>query len=83
MKDTPEKIKEQLDRLYDAECILGSILEAAGKDTETKYKKRYLDILDVLRDLDKKLYKLLHSTYLSTIVDLDEMVHEKPCVKNF
>ena len=78
MKNTPERIKEQLDRLYDTEDKLSTILETAGKDNETQYKKKYLETLDVLRDFNKKLYKLLNDTYLSTIVDLDEMVNEKP-----
>ena len=72
--ETPEKLKKQLDRLYDAELILDIILAAAGQDDETQYKKKYLDILDVLREFDRKLYELLHDTYFSTIMDLDEMV---------
>ena len=78
MKDTPEKIKEQLDRLYDAQDKLCEILDKAGRDSETQYKKRYLDILDVLRAFDRQLYKLLHDTYLSAIVDIDETANEKP-----
>jgi hypothetical protein len=68
--ETIEKLNKEFDMLYKVYDSLFDILEHAGHDTETKYKKAYIDLLQSAKELNSDLYKLLED-HSEVIMDVE------------
>jgi len=75
--DTIEKIYKELEKLYDADNNLIDILAVSGHDSETQYKKEYLDMLDEIKSLQRALHAILDQ-HQSTINDIEYWLEPLP-----
>jgi len=77
--ETIEKLNKEFDMLYKVYDSLFDILEHAGHDTETKYKKAYIDLLQSAKELNSGLYKLLED-HSEVIMDVEYEVERVPAI---
>lgn len=76
-KSTTEKIYKQIKRLQSVNDDLEAILATAGRDSETNYKKEYLDMLDSMKALRVALGVLLDD-HQSVIMDVEYEMEPLP-----
>jgi len=78
--ETIEKLHKEINTLYKVYDALFDILEHAGKDSETKYKKTYLNLLQDAKELNRDLYLLLED-HSEVIMDVEYEVERVPVKK--
>jgi len=75
--DPIDKIYKNIEKLYDVDNDLIDILAVSGRDSETRYKKEYLDMLEDIKSLQRALHALLDN-HQSTINDIEYWLEPLP-----